>query len=110
MSAMTTFAPSATKCREIASPCPCAPPVTMATLPSNLPFTLLISGLQLHDRVGGEADGGVAVGEVAAALLVEVVGRPEVPRLVDALLDDRGGDDRHHAAVHHEDRARDALG
>src|SRR6478735_3032206 len=110
MSAITTFAPSATKWRTMAAPCPCAPPVTMATLPSNLPLTLLISGLQLHDRVGGEAHGGVAVGEVAPELLVEVVGGPEVAGLVEALLDDRSRDQRHHAAVHDEDLSGDAGG
>ncbi len=36
-SAITTFAPSATKARTIASPCPPAPPVTMATLSVSRP-------------------------------------------------------------------------
>src|SRR6478609_7813853 len=103
MSAMTTRAPSATNAREIAAPCPCAPPVTIATLPSRR----VTSHRQLHDRVGREADGGVPVGEEAAELLVEIVGRPEVAGLVEALLDDRGRDESHHAAVHDEDLAGD---
>src|SRR6478735_7584900 len=87
----------------VSAPCPCAPPETIATLPSRR----VTSHRQLHDRVGREADGGVPVGEEAAELLVEIVGRPEVAGLVEALLDDRGRDESHHAAVHDEDLAGD---
>lgn len=40
-SATTTLAPSFTRPETISSPIPCAPPVTTATLPSNLPIILL---------------------------------------------------------------------
>src|SRR5580704_6844302 len=40
MSAMTTFAPSAANSRASAAPCPDAPPVMMATLPSSMPMAV----------------------------------------------------------------------
>src|SRR4051812_10854372 len=103
MSATTTRAPSATNARQMPAPCPIAPPVTIATLPSSL----LISHRQLHDRVGGEALGRVPAVEVAAELLVQVVQRPEVAGLVEPLLHHRRRDQGHHAAVHDEDLAGD---
>jgi hypothetical protein len=42
-SAMATLAPSATKARTIAAPCPCAPPVTMATLSARRPMGVPLS-------------------------------------------------------------------
>src|SRR4051794_19751776 len=106
MSAITTLAPSATKARAAPSPCPCAAPVMMATLPSRRPM----SDLQLHDAVRSEADRGVAVGEERPELLVEVREVPGAAAGIEALLDFRGREESHHPAVHDEDLAVDPLG
>src|SRR5215212_8603409 len=108
-SAMTTRAPSATKARTMASPCPWAPPVTMATLSVSRPMFILLD-FQLHDGVGREPDRRVAVLEVAADLLGQVVEVPGVAGGVEPPLDHRCGQERDHAAVDDEDLSGDPLG
>src|SRR4051794_6747413 len=98
MSAITTRAPSVTKPRQIAAPCPWAPPVTMATLPSSRPMSCSCQldsqiarsaqrlRVDVHHGVGGEADRRVAVGEVRTDLLVELRELPHVATRIEPLL------------------------
>src|SRR3954453_12572150 len=111
-SAMTTRASSATNARTIPAPWPIAPPVTMAVLPVSRPMVIscVLSDGELHDRVGGEAGGGVAPGKETAELAVEVGQVPDRPGGVEPLLHHRRRDQRHHAAVDDEDLAGDPLG
>src|SRR5689334_21923291 len=111
-SAMATRAPSATKPRTIAAPCPCAPPVTIAILSSSRPMSVLtrVERLERHHGVRREAGRGVSSGEEPAELGVECLGCPRGLPSVEPLLHDGGGEQRHHAAVHDEDLAGDALG
>ena len=79
MSAITTWAPSSTKARAIAGALSLRAAGDDGALAGRVGSCERPSSqtVELHDRVGGEADGGVAVGEVAAELLVEVLEVPE---------------------------------
>src|SRR3546814_7217716 len=69
------------------------------------------SDSQLHDGIGREATALVLTRlEVAADLLAEVVEVPGVAVRVEALFDNRRGQQRDHAAVDHEDLAVDGIG